>query len=98
MTQKFYGASIMVQERKLYRYVALQIVNLFQYYGWNTAQYIVGVGDQADDFQTAITSQFNSLGWTLRTAYFNDNTSTDTQLDEQFADVLNYPSRCTIMV
>ena len=75
--------------------VALQIVNLFQYYGWNTAQYIVGVGDQAADFQTAITAQFNSLGWTLRTAYFDANSSVGTQLDKQFADILNYPSRCT---
>ena len=71
------------------------MVNLFQYYGWNTAQYVVGTGVHATAIQSGITSQFNALGWTLRTAFFNSNATADVQLDQQLADVLNYPYRCT---
>ena len=67
---------------------------MFQYYGWNIAQYIVGTGVHAASFQSGITTQFNSLGWTLRMAYFNPNASAEVQLEQQFADVLNYPYRC----
>lgn len=77
---------------------ALQIVNMFQYYGWNIAQYIVGTGVHAASFQSGINTQFNSLGWTLQTAYFNPNASADIQLEQQFADVLNHPYRCTMIL
>lgn len=75
---------------------ALQIVNFFKYFGWNIAQFIVGTGIHANSIQSSTTTQFNTLGWTLRTAFYNSNDSATAQLDEQFADVLNYPYRCTL--